>query len=102
MATNTTTTTTTTRWVARVAIRVPSESDRTLAAAATRRLSTAEDVDSVDIDEMTGLKPTLSATVVTVSVSLRTTDGCSRPAVESALETVPGLEQIQSVAPETD
>jgi hypothetical protein len=102
MATNTTTTTCATCWTACVAIRVPAESDRTLAEAATRRLSTADKIDRVQIDEIAGLKPTLSATVVTVAVSLQTTTSCSRTVLESALETVSGLEQIQTAAPATD
>jgi hypothetical protein len=91
-----------THWIAHVAVRVPCGSDRTLATATTRRLETAEEIDGVEIAEVIGLQPTLSATVVTVSVSLQTTDECSRTVVESALETVPGLEQIQTVTPSVD
>lgn len=88
----------TAHWSARVAIRVPSESERNLAAAATRRLETTDAVSNASVEAICGLKPTLSATIVTVRVALRTAEACTQTTLESALEGTPGAEQVQTVA----
>lgn len=89
----------TTHWTATVTVRVPCESDRSLAADAARRLEATAEVQAVDVKAVSGLTPTLSATVVTVQVTLRTTDAYSEVALESALEDAPGAERVQGVAP---
>ena len=89
----------TTHWAAAVAVRVPCESDRTLADAAARRLETPVDVEAVEVERVVGLKPTLSATVVTVRVEFRTVDAYAERTVESALQDAPGAEQVQTVTP---
>lgn len=86
-------------WTATVTVRVPCESDRSLAADAARRVETIPEVEAAEVETVSGLKPTLSATVVTVRIKLRTADACPEASLESALQDVPGGEQVQRVAP---
>lgn len=87
-------------WRADVAVRVPCESERTLADAAARRIETPAEVETAEVQTVVGLKPTLSATVVTIRVELRAVDAYCERTVESALQDAPGAEQVQSVTPD--
>jgi hypothetical protein len=89
----------TTHWAAAVAVRVPCESDRSLAEAAARRIESTPEVETATVETVSGLKPTLSATVVTVRVTLWTVDTYSETTVETALRDAPGAEQVQTVTP---
>lgn len=56
-----------------VAVRIPDGSDADLATDAQRRLGRVDGVDAVTVDELRGLEPQLSATVVTVAVTIERT-----------------------------
>lgn len=69
----TTGTTTSTQTTAIVAVRIPRGSDTGLATAAERRLAAIEGVHEVTIADFRDIEPQLSATVVTVGVSIDST-----------------------------
>lgn len=70
-----------------VSVRIPNGSDADLATEAERRLSRVDGVIDITVEGLRGLEPGLSATVVTVDV---TVDGKSEPRV--ALNEVTGVE----------
>ncbi len=57
-----------------VAVRVPRNSDVDLASDAERRIARADSIADVTLDELHGVEPRLSATIVTVAVTVKTTD----------------------------
>jgi hypothetical protein len=57
-----------------VAIRVPRNSGADLVTAAERRIARTDDVSEVTVDDIRGMEPRLSATIVTVAVTIRTSD----------------------------
>jgi hypothetical protein len=56
-----------------VAVRIPDSSDADLETDAERRLGRIDGVQTVTVDELRGLEPQLSATVVTVAVTIEST-----------------------------
>jgi hypothetical protein len=78
-----------------VTIRIPCDADSDLVTDAEERLSRAENVDAVAVDELHGIDPKLSATVVTVGVTLRWTAATTDTQVRRWLAAVPGLESIE-------
>ena len=56
-----------------VAVRIPDGSDAALATDAERRLGRVDGIQTVTVDELRGLEPQLSATVVTVAVTIERT-----------------------------
>ena len=80
-----------------VTIRIPCGTDSDLVTDAEERLSRAENIDAVAIDELHGIDPRLSATVVTVGVTLRWTAATTNGQVRRRLAEVPGLESIERI-----
>lgn len=64
---------------------------------AEERLSRAENVDAVTIDEFYSLDPKLSATIITVGITLRWTATMTDAKVRGRLAEVPGLESIERI-----
>lgn len=80
-----------------VAVRVPNRDGHDLATSASRRLERAAGVETVDVLELRGLDPALSATVATVAVVVRA-PGLDCERVQRALASAPGTEQVLSLA----
>lgn len=78
-----------------VRIRVPCRADDDLVTEAEERLSRGADVADVTVDGIRSLSPGLSATIVTIGVSLR----LSRSGTElrEQLATVSGVESIEQL-----
>ncbi|MHB9287223.1 hypothetical protein ACKVMT_09310 [Halobacteriales archaeon Cl-PHB] len=80
-----------------VAVRVPCDGGDDLATAASHRLERRATVETATIDDLRDLKPSLSATVVTVSVRVRIVEETDRSTVEQHLEAAPGVERVDGV-----
>ena len=80
-----------------VTIRIPCGTDSDLVTDAEERLSRAENTDAVAVEELHGIDPRLSATVVTVGVTLRWTAAMTNGQVRRRLAEVPGLESIERI-----
>jgi hypothetical protein len=78
-----------------VTIRIPCGADSDIVTDAEERLSRAEGIDTVTIDELRSLNPNLSATVVIVGITLRWTTAMTDAEVRSRLAEVSGLESIE-------
>ncbi|WP_336330589.1 hypothetical protein [Haloarcula sp. CGMCC 1.2071] len=80
-----------------VTIRIPCSADSDIVTDAEERLSRAEGIDAVTIDKLRSLDPKLSATVVTVGITLRWTTAMTDAEVRCRLADVPGLESIERI-----
>ena len=80
-----------------VTIRVPCTADGDLVTDAEERLSRVEDVDAVTIDELHSIDPKLSATVITVEITVRWTATITDEEISERLAEVSGLESIQRI-----
>ena len=80
-----------------VTVRIPCGADSDLVTDAEERLSRAENIDAVAIDELHGIDPQLSATIVTVGVTLRWTAATTDAQVRRWLAAVPGFESIERI-----
>lgn len=78
-----------------VRIRIPCGTDSDLVTDATERLSQAEGVADITIDELQHIEPQLSATVITVGVTLHWPTRIDRNEMGTRLADVPGLESIE-------
>ena len=78
-------------------IRVPCGADGDLVTDAEERLSRVEDVDAVTIDKLHSIDPKLSATVITVEITVRWTATMTDEEISDRLAEVSGLESIQRV-----
>ena len=78
-----------------VTLRLPCGADSDIVTDAEERLSRAEGIDTVTIDELRSLNPNLSATVVIVGITLRWTTAMTDAEVRSRLAEVSGLESIE-------
>ena len=78
-----------------VTIRVPCGADGDLVTDAEERLSRVEDVNAVTIDELHSIDPKLSATVITVKITLHWTATMTDEEISDRLAEVSGLESIQ-------
>jgi hypothetical protein len=78
-----------------VTIRVPCGADGDLVTDAEERLSRVEAVNAVTIDELYSIDPKLSATVITVKVTLHWTAPMTDEEISDRLAEVSGLESIQ-------
>ena len=80
-----------------VTIRVPCGADGDLVTDAEERLSRVEDVDAVTVDKLHSIDPKLSATVITVEITVRWTATMTDEEISDRLAEVSGLESIQRV-----
>jgi len=80
-----------------VTIRIPCGTDSDLVTDAEERLSRAEDIDTVTIDDLYGIAPKLSATAITVGITIRWTTTLTDAQVRRQLVEVPGLEWIKRI-----
>jgi len=83
-------------WRTRLAVRIPRNDGTELFADATRRLETAQ-FEGVELLELRGLKPTLSATIASLDVRLTAGAEHDRAAIQQRLEETPGIEAIDSI-----
>jgi hypothetical protein len=77
-----------------VTIRIPCDTDSDLVTDAEDRLAWAEDVDTVTIDGLYGIAPKLSATAITIGITIRWITTTTDIEVKRRLAEVPGLESI--------
>jgi len=80
-----------------ITIRIPCGADSDIVTDAEERLSRAKGIDGVSIDELRSLDPKLSATVVTVGITLRWTAAMTDAELRSRLAEAPGLESIDRI-----
>jgi hypothetical protein len=80
-----------------VTIRIPCGADSDLVTDAEERLSRAEDIDTITVDELHGIEPKLSATTITVGITIRWTTTMTDAQVRRQLGEVPGLESIDRI-----
>ena len=85
------------RTTAVVTVRIPCGANSDLITDAEERLSRAENIEAVAVDELHGIDPKLSATVVTVGITLRWTAAMTNGQVKRRLTEVPGLESIERI-----
>lgn len=78
-----------------VTIRIPCGADGDLVTDAEERLSQTATVDDVQIDELHSIEPKLSATVITVEITLHWTTTMTTREIRDRLAETPGLESIQ-------
>jgi hypothetical protein len=83
-------------WRARLAVRIPRNDGTDLLADATRRLETAQ-FEGVELLELRGVQPTLSATIARLDVRLTAGPEHDRAAIQQRLEETPGIEAIDSI-----
>ena len=77
-----------------VTTRIPYGTDDNLVTNAEERLSRAEDIDTVTVDNLYGIDPKLSATAITIGISIRWTTIMTDAEVRNRLAEIPGLESI--------
>jgi len=80
-----------------VTIRIPCGTDSDLVTDAEERLLRGQNVNAVRIDDLHGIAPKLSATVITVGIILYWTTTMTDAEVRRWLTEVPGLESIESI-----
>jgi hypothetical protein len=80
-----------------VTIRIPCSTDGGLIADAEERFSRIEHVDAVTIDELHSIDPRLSATVITVDITVRWISMMTAEEISEQLAEVSGLESIQRI-----
>lgn len=76
-------------------VRVPNGADGDLALEAERRLSQAERVAETTVEGLRALEPRLSATVVTVEVTIRTEGDVSAAELRDRMEAESGVEDVE-------
>jgi hypothetical protein len=77
-----------------VTIRIPCGADGDLVTDAEERLSRPRNIDDVTIDELHSIEPKLSATVITVGITLQWTTTMTDAKMSERLTEASGLESI--------
>ena len=85
-------------WQARIAVRIPRETNEGLLENAKRRLERPADMKAVTVERLCGLDPALAATVADVELRLKTRGVQSKQEVTQLLTTAPGTERIERVS----
>ena len=80
-----------------VTIRIPCGADGDLVTDAEERLLRAEDINTVTVDDLHGIDPRLSATVITIGITLCWTSTMINAEMRRRLVEVPGLESIERI-----
>lgn len=77
-----------------VVVRVPHNAAGDLATVAEQRLSRIDGVAAVTVDELRGLEPGLSATIVTIAATLETNDETAVATLCDRLTDAPCVEEV--------
>ena len=80
-----------------VTIRIPCGADGNLVTDAEKRLSRPETIDDVTIDELASIEPQLSATLITVEITVQWSTAISKEEIRDRLKDVSGLESIRRI-----
>ncbi len=80
-----------------VTIRIPCGANGNLITDAEERLAQATNTTDVTVDELYSIDPKLSATVITVGVTLRLTTPMTDTELREDLADVPGLESVEQL-----
>jgi glycine cleavage system regulatory protein len=80
-----------------VTIRIPCGADGDLVTDAEKRLSRPETIDDVTIDELASIEPQLSATLITVEITVQWSTAISKEEIRDRLKDVSGLESIRRI-----
>jgi hypothetical protein len=80
-----------------VTIRIPCGADSDLVTDAEERLSRTEDIDTVTVDDLHGIDPKLSATAITVGITIHWATTMTGAQVRRRLTEVLGLESIERI-----
>ena len=80
-----------------VTIRIPCGTDSDLVTDAEDRLSQTENINAVTVDELRSIDPKLSATAITIGITLRWTTTMTDTEVRNRLAEIPGLESIKRI-----
>ena len=83
--------------IAVVTIRIPCGADGDLVTDAEKRLSRPETIDDVTIDELASIEPQLSATLITVEITVQWSTAISKEEIRDRLKDVSGLESIRRI-----
>ena len=83
--------------IAVVTIRIPCGADGDLVTDAEKRLSRPETIDDVTIDELDSIEPQLSATLITVEITVQWSTAISKEEIRDRLKDVSGLESIRRI-----
>jgi hypothetical protein len=80
-----------------VTIRVPCGADGDLVTDAEKRLSRPETIDDVTIAELDSIEPQLSATLITVEITVQWATAISEGEIRDRLVGVSGLESVRRI-----
>ncbi|WP_340101767.1 hypothetical protein [Salinibaculum salinum] len=83
--------------IAIVTIRIPCGADGDLVTDAEKRLSRTETIDDVTIDELNSIEPRLSATLITVEITVRWATAIGEEEIRNRLADVSGLELVRRI-----
>ncbi|WP_254762117.1 hypothetical protein [Natrinema marinum] len=81
-----------------VTTRIPNRATGDLETEAERRLARIDGVVAATVDELRGLEPALSATTVTVAVTLETSDETAEANLRERLLDAPCVEDVTAVS----
>jgi len=84
--------------IAVVTIRIPCGADGDLVTDAEKRLSRPETIDDVTIDELDSIEPQLSATLITVEITVLWATAIGEEEIRDRLAGVSGLESVRRIA----
>lgn len=87
------------RWNVRVAVRIPRDGGADIRSDTTRRLQQIQCIDSVEVVELDGLQPTLSATVARFELVAVTDTAQPAGGVREQLASASGVESVEQVEP---
>lgn len=83
--------------IAVVTIRIPCGADGNLVTDAERRLSRLKIVDDVTIDELDSIEPQLSATLITVDITVQWATAIGEEDIRDRLAGVSGIESVSRI-----
>jgi len=83
--------------IAVVTIRIPCGADGDLVTDAEKRLSRPETIDDVTIDKLDSIEPQLSATLITVEITVLWATAIGDEGIRDRLADVSGLESVKRI-----
>ena len=83
--------------IAIVTIRIPCGADGNLVTDAEQRLSRLKVIDDVTIDELDGIEPQLSATLITVDITVQWATAIGEEDIRDSLAGVSGVESVSRI-----